>query len=74
MTESSGTLLGHGKEGLPLDHFSMNKFVSANDNNYKSVRRQILDMNENGRALAEALRSGESTLGELEVLFKNRGI
>ncbi|KAI3338180.1 hypothetical protein F4824DRAFT_459924 [Ustulina deusta] len=58
VTESSGTLLGHGKEGLPLDHFSMNKFVSANDNNYKSVRRQILDMNENGRALAEALRSG----------------
>ncbi|KAI1210128.1 uncharacterized protein F4807DRAFT_70597 [Annulohypoxylon truncatum] len=57
VTESSGTLLGHGKEGLPLDHFSMNKFVSKTDNNFKSVRRQILEMNKNAMELIEVLRS-----------------
>ncbi|KAI2603697.1 hypothetical protein GGR54DRAFT_644549 [Hypoxylon sp. NC1633] len=44
VTESSGTLSGHPKEGLPLGHFAMNKFQNCQDDNYKSVRRQILKM------------------------------
>ncbi|RYP44909.1 hypothetical protein DL768_008685 [Monosporascus sp. mg162] len=35
--ESSGTLSGHLKGGLPLDHFTMNKFEDSEDANYASV-------------------------------------
>ncbi|KAI1662004.1 hypothetical protein F4813DRAFT_343179 [Daldinia decipiens] len=42
--EMSGTLDGHGKEPLPLDHFQMNKFQGSDDDNYRSVLREILKM------------------------------
>ncbi|KAI1087795.1 hypothetical protein F5B19DRAFT_474093 [Rostrohypoxylon terebratum] len=42
--QMSGTLDGHGKEPLPLDHFQMNKFQGSNDDNYRSVLREILKM------------------------------
>ncbi|KAI1780338.1 hypothetical protein F4818DRAFT_435546 [Hypoxylon cercidicola] len=44
VTEMSGTLSGHDKEALPLDHFQMNKFEDCNDDNYNSVRREIVKM------------------------------
>ncbi|XDG03867.1 hypothetical protein ABKA04_003482 [Annulohypoxylon sp. FPYF3050] len=44
--QTSGTLDGHGKEALPLDHFQMNKFQGPDDDNYKSVLRQILKIAE----------------------------
>ncbi|KAE8442032.1 hypothetical protein EG329_003889 [Mollisiaceae sp. DMI_Dod_QoI] len=50
---SSGTLSGHLNEGLPLDHFAMNKFEDADDDNYKSVRRQIVKMSEASKAIIE---------------------
>ncbi|KAJ2998949.1 hypothetical protein NUW58_g155 [Xylaria curta] len=61
VTESSGTLNGHGKEGLPLDHFSMNKFISKDDNNYISVRRQILEMKKHAIVLMGARQSVSPT-------------
>ncbi|KAF4950035.1 hypothetical protein FGADI_8481 [Fusarium gaditjirri] len=42
--ETSGTLSGHQKEELPLDHFSMNKFENEHDNNYLSVSREVVRM------------------------------
>ncbi|CAJ0555493.1 Ff.00g055580.m01.CDS01 [Fusarium sp. VM40] len=42
--ETSGTLSGHQKEELPLDHFSMNKFENDQDNNYQSVSREVVRM------------------------------
>ncbi|KAF5673263.1 nb-arc domain-containing protein [Fusarium denticulatum] len=42
--ETSGTLSGHQKEELPLDHFSMNKFENEQDNNYQSVSREVVRM------------------------------
>lgn len=42
--EASGILSGAENQGLPLDHFSMNKFESEEDNNYECVRDQIIDM------------------------------
>ncbi|KEY73422.1 hypothetical protein S7711_06841 [Stachybotrys chartarum IBT 7711] len=39
--ETSGTLSGHQKEELPLDHFCMNKFEDEYDSNYQSVAREI---------------------------------
>ncbi|EGU88573.1 hypothetical protein FOXB_00906 [Fusarium oxysporum f. sp. conglutinans Fo5176] len=42
--ETSGTLSGHQKEELPLDHFSMNKFENEKDNNYQSVSREVVRM------------------------------
>ncbi|KAF4494158.1 kinesin [Fusarium agapanthi] len=42
--ETSGTLSGHQKEELPLDHFSMNKFENEQDNNYQSVSRDVVRM------------------------------
>jgi len=50
---SSGTLSGHMTDGLPLDHFAMNKFEDADDANYKSVRSQIVKMNKGSRAIIE---------------------
>ncbi|KAI0882946.1 uncharacterized protein GGS22DRAFT_169128 [Annulohypoxylon maeteangense] len=41
---SSGILHGHPCECLPLDHFSINKFEDNQDDNYISVRRQIVKM------------------------------
>ncbi|EXA30664.1 hypothetical protein FOVG_17961 [Fusarium oxysporum f. sp. pisi HDV247] len=42
--ETSGTLSGHQKEELPLDHFSMNKFENEQDDNYQSVSREVVRM------------------------------
>ncbi|KAH8589025.1 hypothetical protein B0O99DRAFT_726237, partial [Bisporella sp. PMI_857] len=56
--ESSGTLSGHMKEPLPLDHFAMNTFEDAEDDNYKSVCRQIVNMSKGSRAIIEG-RLGE---------------
>ncbi|KAI1117434.1 hypothetical protein F5Y14DRAFT_402602 [Nemania sp. NC0429] len=53
VTESSGTLPGYGKQGLPLDHFSMNKFVGKDDNNYIVVRTQMLEILKNAIALSK---------------------
>lgn len=42
--EASGSLNGHQKRPLPLNHFNINKFEDADDNNYKSVVAQISKM------------------------------
>lgn len=44
MSETSGSLSGHEKEPLPLDHFHMNKFEDPDDNNYQNVSEQIEKM------------------------------
>jgi hypothetical protein len=44
INEASGTLSGHQKESLPLNHFMMNKFEGPEDDNYKSVMAQIVSM------------------------------
>jgi hypothetical protein len=59
VTESSGTLDGYGNESLSLDHFAINKFSSKDDDNYLSVRRQILKMNEKARELIEGQSPGK---------------
>ncbi|RYP86818.1 hypothetical protein DL770_004851 [Monosporascus sp. CRB-9-2] len=51
--ESSGTLSGHMKGGLPLDHFAMNKFEDSEDANYASVRREILKMKNESKAIID---------------------
>ncbi|KAJ3579438.1 hypothetical protein NPX13_g1123 [Xylaria arbuscula] len=56
--QSSGTLIGHEKEGLDKDHFEMNKFIGKDDNNYKVVLRELQKMNNNAMALIEARRTG----------------
>lgn len=42
--ESSGTLPGYEKRGLPLDHFSINKFSSNQDYNYIAVVHELVKM------------------------------
>ncbi|KAM0544234.1 hypothetical protein ACHAPJ_011923 [Fusarium lateritium] len=42
--ETSGTLIGHRNEQLPLDHFNMNKFENEEDNNYRCVSREVVIM------------------------------
>ncbi|KAJ4267087.1 hypothetical protein NW762_003185 [Fusarium torreyae] len=42
--ETSGTLSGHQKEQLPLDHFNMNKFENEEDDNYRCVSRVVVTM------------------------------
>ncbi|KAH8195586.1 hypothetical protein TruAng_010242 [Truncatella angustata] len=54
VNQSSGTLPGHQSEGLALDHFAMNKFEDSEDDNYKSVRRQIKNMVSKSKALMES--------------------
>ncbi|RYP60580.1 hypothetical protein DL771_010471 [Monosporascus sp. 5C6A] len=51
--ESSGTLSGHRKGGLPLDHFAMNKFEDEEDANYASVRREIRIMKNESKAIID---------------------
>ncbi|KAF5012594.1 hypothetical protein FDECE_1361 [Fusarium decemcellulare] len=41
VNQTSGTLNGHQKEGLSLDHFNMNKFQDPQDNHFVCVSRQI---------------------------------
>ncbi|KAI0383586.1 hypothetical protein F5Y04DRAFT_278767 [Hypomontagnella monticulosa] len=60
VNESSGTLNGHPKDALPLDHFGMNKFEDSHDNNYDSVRSVIVDMAEKSKALMEGREKGKA--------------
>ncbi|KAJ6258603.1 hypothetical protein Dda_6650 [Drechslerella dactyloides] len=51
--ESSGVLHGHPYSGLPLDHFTLNKYKSPKDRNYIRVRNEIVTMAEKSKALLE---------------------
>ncbi|KAK4158894.1 hypothetical protein QBC43DRAFT_273523 [Cladorrhinum sp. PSN259] len=42
--EQSGSLHGHRNQGLPLDHFNLNKFTGPQDGNYTAVRFQLVKM------------------------------
>lgn len=44
VNETSGSLNGHQKLGLDLNHFEMNKFENSEDNNYERVVEEILGM------------------------------
>ncbi|ROV88121.1 hypothetical protein VMCG_10440 [Cytospora schulzeri] len=52
--ETSGTLSCAQKQGMPLDHFRMNKFEGEQDNNYECVRDQIIDMRDKSAEVLEA--------------------
>lgn len=54
INEAAGTLGGHEKESLALDHFSMNKFENEHDNHYKNVMRVVVKM----VVRAESLENG----------------
>jgi hypothetical protein len=41
VVEQSGMLHGHPCEGLPLDHFQMNKFRGPDDNAYERVKNEL---------------------------------
>lgn len=53
--ETSGTLLGRRRQGLPLDHFNMNKFWGSEDGNFVTVSRTLQELIEN-----ELFKSGSS--------------
>ncbi|KAH6886788.1 putative kinesin [Thelonectria olida] len=53
VSEASGTLSNHMKEGLPLDHFQMNKFEDAEDNHFQRVSEEL-------ERMAEGLGEGRS--------------
>ncbi|KAH8650059.1 hypothetical protein BX600DRAFT_442145 [Xylariales sp. PMI_506] len=44
VNETAGTLSGHKKQGLSLDHFNMNKSTGPKDYHYACVRDQIKKM------------------------------
>jgi hypothetical protein len=52
VNESSGTLNGHRKADLPLDHFSMNKFPSRECNHYKRIAYVIKGMAKEADSMA----------------------
>ena len=58
MGESSGTLNGHRKFGLSLDHFEMNKFADNQDDHYLHVSNQIKDMVDGSRDIIESRLGG----------------
>lgn len=63
MGESSATLNGIRNESLSLDHSGMNKFEDSQDDNYKSVSRQILKMAKGSKQILEnRQRSKDFTL------------
>ncbi|KAK7423679.1 hypothetical protein QQX98_000869 [Neonectria punicea] len=53
VNEASGSLSGHSKQGLPLNHFHMNKFEDSDDNNYQCVSYQIVKMVKEATETAE---------------------
>ncbi|KAI1087793.1 hypothetical protein F5B19DRAFT_497026 [Rostrohypoxylon terebratum] len=53
VSESSATLNGILNESLGLDHSGMNKFEDSNDDNYRSVVRQIRGMVEGSEKMIE---------------------
>ncbi|OTA55630.1 hypothetical protein K449DRAFT_376402 [Hypoxylon sp. EC38] len=61
VNETSGTLSGHPKEGLPLDHFSMNKFEDSRDGNYIPVSGRIRKMVKASKAIMERRKLDDST-------------
>ena len=58
----AGTLDAADKQGLPLDHFNINKFEDKDDNNYKCVRNQISRMARESRGSMEGAVKGKKTL------------
>lgn len=42
--EQSATLGAYPSYGLPLDHYSLNKFASPNDGNFKYVQAKIQEL------------------------------
>ncbi|KAK6337892.1 hypothetical protein TWF696_001370 [Orbilia brochopaga] len=57
--EASGVLHGHPFAGLPLDHFTLNKYKSAKDRNYIRVRNEIVTMAEKSKELLESRSPGK---------------
>ncbi|EWC44427.1 hypothetical protein DRE_06795 [Drechslerella stenobrocha 248] len=56
--EASGALHGHASEGLPLDHFNLNKYRGPNDINYIRVQREIVSMVKKSKAVLESRNPG----------------
>lgn len=46
INETCGTLSGHRKASLSLDHFRMNKFSSKHCSHYKHIAYQVMKMAE----------------------------
>ncbi|KAF3921277.1 hypothetical protein ABW21_db0206946 [Orbilia brochopaga] len=57
--EASGVLHGHPYAGLPLDHFTLNKYKSPKDKNFQRVRNEIVAMAEKSQALLESRSPGK---------------
>ena len=61
--ETSGTLIGHRNEQLPLDHFNMNKFENEEDNNYRCVSREVVIMAKKSIAMINRGKAEPKMLG-----------
>lgn len=44
VTETSAVLQGHHFEGLPVDHFELNRFDGPDDGNFRKVARELKKM------------------------------
>ena len=55
--EVSATLGSYPSYGLPLDHYSLNKFASPDDGNFKTVQTEIAKLY--NRALAGGMSSDD---------------
>ncbi|XDG03869.1 hypothetical protein ABKA04_003484 [Annulohypoxylon sp. FPYF3050] len=61
VSESSATLNGIRNESLSLDHSGMDKFEDSQDDNYKSVSRQIVKMVKGSKKMLENRQRKEMT-------------
>jgi hypothetical protein len=61
VNEDSGRLPGHLGQGLPLDHFNLNKFKGPEDGNFSRVRSEIVKMVEQAKAATESRNLSRAT-------------
>lgn len=66
VSESSATLSGHEKEGLALDHMSMNKFEDQEDNHYQCVLYQIVKMAKEANDFSEQTETSKCAYSSVE--------